>query len=102
MIKWERLLKQIPSSVQVASKDTFEIVWTSEFPDPKVVGEMRLHAKQIVILVELTPKEAVHTYIHELIHAVSDTYGAGLTEAQVGILEKALYFVLKPNNVFKE
>jgi uncharacterized protein YpuA (DUF1002 family) len=72
------------------------------FVDESVLGETRFDPKQIVIKDGQAPKDKVHTYIHELLHAISEEYEVNLTENQVRALERALYYVLKSDNVFRK
>lgn len=72
------------------------------FVDENVLGETRFDVKQIAIKDDQPPKEKVHTYLHELLHAISDEYEVGLTETQVRALEKAIYYILKGDNVFRK
>lgn len=101
-IKWKALHKRIPISVQVSSRRSFEIVWVEGFPDTLVLGETRFNPDQIAIKTNEPIRETVKTYLHELLHAIDDEYGVGLTEAQVIKLEASLTAVLKPFNIFKE
>lgn len=100
-VNWISLLKRIPHIVTF-KKAKYEILWVDKFPDNKTMGETRYDPKQIVIARHPSEKELVHTYIHEVIHAVDNEFEVGLTETQVRKLEKALYWVLKPGNLFKE
>lgn len=100
-MQWKKLVKLIPSKVQIKQKTDYEIVWTEEHVSEENLGETRFDPKQIVISKDQCDKEKVHTYWHEVLHAISHEYGADLTETQVLKLEKALYYLLKPNNLFK-
>lgn len=102
MVDWGKLFKRIPVSLQLTRGVKYEITWTRPDPSLDHIGRTNPGTKQIVVSLDLKPKLAVHTYIHEVLHAVSVEYGANLTEKQVLALEKALYFVLKPGNLFKE
>lgn len=93
-IQWKKLRNKIPQSV-VVNKRTYEILWTEGFSDPKVVGEKRVDPCQIVIKTGETDKETVHTFIHELFHAIADEYRAGVTEGQVQKLEKGTSDLIK-------
>ena len=102
MVNWKDLIKRLPAKVQVARNRHMEILWTHTVSgDGDTLGEMRPDKNQIVLKTDETAKETIHTYIHELLHAVSDQYDAGLTEKQVRSLEKAIYYMLKPGNIFK-
>lgn len=101
-MRWIDWLKKIPSAVQLSRKGKYEVVWTDTIKnDTDVLGETRFDPKQIVLKNDQSPKETVHTYIHEVLHAVSAEYDVNLTEAQVRKLEKALYYVIKKGNIFK-
>lgn len=102
MTRWIKWVKKIPSTVQLSRKGKYEVVWTDTIKDDTdVLGETRFDPKQIVIKNGQSPKETVHTYVHEILHAVSAEYDVNLTEAQVRKLEKALYYILKDGNIFK-
>lgn len=101
MIKWKSLLKNIPISVKVSPKRSFEVVWVEGFQDASVLGETRFNPDQIALKTNESTTETVKTYLHELLHAVDDEYGVGLTEKQVRTLENCLAQILKPGNVFK-
>lgn len=102
MINWKYYFKRIPVNVQVSKNVKYDILWTKPDPSLDHVGRTHLDSRHIVVSTELGPRMAVHTYIHEFLHAASEEYEVGLTEKQVLALEKALYFVLKPGNLFKE
>jgi hypothetical protein len=102
VVNWKKLTKLIPHRVQVTRKSFYEICYVDSFVDENVLGETRFDRKQIVIKDGQHPKEKVHTYIHELLHAISAEYDVNLTETQVRALERALYYVLKSDNVFRK
>lgn len=102
MVSWKTLAKRIPSKVQVHRKKFYEVVWFKEKDDGETVGLMDVSKKQIMVQLGQTSRETVLTYLHELIHAISDERQLGLTESQVQGLEGALYYVLKKDNVFTE
>lgn len=102
MIIWKKLVKLIPHFVTIKRKVIYEVMWTEDFLRRDHVGETRFDTRQIVIKTNQTPKETVHTYIHEVLHAVSHEYDAALTETQVLALEKALTMALIKDNIFKE
>jgi len=102
VINWKALTKLIPHRVQITRKSFYEICYVDSFVDENVLGETRFDRKQIVIKDDQHPKEKVHTYIHELLHAISAEYEVNLTENQVRALERALYYVLKSDNVFRK
>jgi len=102
VINWRALTKRIPSRVQVSRKSFYEICYVDAFVDKDVLGETRFDRKQIVLKDDQPHKEKVHTYLHELLHAVSEEYEVNLTETQVRALEKAIYYMLKSDNVFRK
>jgi len=102
VINWKALTKRIPHRVQVSRKSYYEICYVDTFVDESVLGETRFDVKQIVLKDNQPHKEKVHTYLHELLHAISEEYEIGLTETQVRLLEKAVYYTMKPDNVFKK
>jgi IMP dehydrogenase/GMP reductase len=102
MVDWKKLTRGIPHRVQVARNAFYEVLYVDAFVQEDVLGETRFDRKQIVIKDKQHPKEKVHTYIHELLHAISEEYEVNLTEAQVRALEKALYYVMKSDNVFRK
>jgi len=101
-ISWKKYRKSIPHKFKVSSKRSFEIVFISEFSDPLVLGETRFDPPQIVIRSNLTDKETVMTFWHEMLHAISDEHSIALTEQQVVKLEKSLPSLIKLLNEFKK
>lgn len=101
-INWSKIYSKIPSSV-IIGKNTYNVLWIDNFPkDSQQLGESSFHPdKQIVINLNQSHKEAVHTYWHELLHVMSYEYDADLTEGQVKKLEKSLPFLLKKDNIFR-
>ncbi len=102
MVNWKKLAKLIPINVTFGRNAMYEIAWIEEFKDLKTLGETRFEPNQIVIKTKQTPRMTVITYLHECLHAISNECGANLTEPQILALEKAIYYVLKSNNVFKD
>ena len=100
MVNWKKIRKMIPIRVQLSPKVYYEIVWVDDFVDGETLGEMVTEIKQIRIKTNQSPKMTVVTYLHEFLHAVCNEYNVNLTETQILALEKAFYYVLKPNNLF--
>jgi len=100
MISWKRLRKAIPPKLQLNKKSSYEVLWDMDKNSP-TLGLLRIEEKQIVLNHTQDDKEAVHTYFHEVLHALSVEYDVDLTEKQVRALEKGLYWLIKPNNLFK-
>lgn len=101
MVNWKKLASKINSRVQITKNIFYEVVWTDEFKTD-LYGEMRPDFRQIVIKKELSKKDSVITYLHEIAHAASNEYEMNLTENQILKMEKFLYFLLKKGNVFKD
>jgi hypothetical protein len=102
-VNWKKLKSQIPPRVRIGKRDV-EIVWISDFKNDAQVGEARFEHDvpfQIVLRLDETDKETVHTYLHEIAHAISGEEEMGLTEGQVEKFENSLKYLLKPGNVFK-
>ena len=100
-VNWTTLRRRIPNRVQLKPKVFYEIVWVSKDDKAPNVGETRPDNRQIVLELGHSDRETVHTYLHELAHAVSCEYELGLTESQVLTMEKSIYYLLKPENLFK-
>lgn len=102
MVNWKKYYKNIPSSVKIG-KSLYEVLWTDEFKDKHQLGESRFgELKQIVINKNQPVKEAVHTYWHEVIHAISVEYDVNMTEKQVLSFEKSLKNIVDAGNLFKK
>lgn len=97
-IKWSYLKSLIPTHVKFKNNE-YEICWVDDFKDGKTYGETRFDTHQILLKTNESDKETFHTYIHELLHAVSEEYKIGLTEGQVRKLEKSLQDWLKHGNI---
>ena len=104
-VDWKHKASLIPSKIQIGPKTFYDIVWQKEIVDTKgnqLCGLADLNNKIITIKLDMSPRLTVETYIHEIIHSVSDQYELGLTENQVLSMEKALAYILKDNNIFKK
>lgn len=101
MVDWKSLKNRIPIRVQLNKNTYYEIVYTDDFVDGRTIGEMRPAHKQIAIKLGQSPKMTVVTYLHEVLHAVSEEAEANLTENQILALEQVFYYILKSGNVFK-
>lgn len=103
MINWLKYYNKIPSRIKIGTA-SYNVLWVDEFPkDKRQLGETSfIGEKQIVIKLGQSHKEAVHTYWHEILHAISEEFDAGLSEKQVQRLEKSLSSILKNGNLFKE
>lgn len=97
MISWKRLRKNIPSSVKV-KKATYEVLWSQEHVSGQNYGETRFDPKQLIIYDDGNDKETVHTFVHELLHAISHEYEINLTEQQVQKLEDSLPVLIQTIN----
>lgn len=97
---YRRLVKSIPSVVQVSKDKYYEVVYIKEFLEDHV-GETRFESNQIAIQMGHGPTLTIEIYLHELLHAISDAHDVGLSEKQIMALEGVFYYLLKPENVFK-
>jgi len=89
-MRWLGFLKRIPHKVQVTSKVFYEILYTPEIVGKEdCLGVTYLQQKQIMLMSKQSPKNMVHTYIHEVVHAFSEEYSVDLTERQVRAVEKS-------------
>lgn len=93
---WDKILKNIPSRVQVGNKRWFEVVWIDEFKDPTIHGETRFNPDQIVLAKKWGTREKVYTFFHEYIHAVDSVEAENpLSEKQVAKHERKLLYYMK-------
>jgi hypothetical protein len=87
----------IPNSIRITAKVSYEIVYVDSFKDETILGEMRPDMRQIVLKNGQSNTELTKTFIHECLHAIADENGVVLTESQVGSLEHAVYRFLRLN-----
>jgi len=73
--------------------------WISfcEIDEPATWGLCDYNDKKISIRHDLSAKNLLKTFIHELLHALSDEHHVKLTESQVLRLEQAIYLFLRKN-----
>lgn len=100
-IDWKSLYSKIPTKFKMGSK-TFKVNWVDKFDDGPHVGLSDHNNKAIYIKNGQTKKEAVHTYIHEILHITSDEFDIKLSEKQVQGLEKTLIYWITNGNIFKD
>src|SRR5258706_8562355 len=100
MNSWKKVVSRIPSNIQIG-KSNYEILWSRSYISGKNAGETRFdNQKQILISTNQSKKEIAHTYFHEVLHAMSNEYGANLSEKQVLALEKGIEVFLRRDNLF--
>ena len=99
-IKWKTLEQAIPSKVRVKAKTPHIHIGYKALGEKNRLGEYWPTEKIIWIEPMQKSKDVVCTYLHELIHCISDEYDIRLTEKQVLKLEEALPFILKKGNIF--
>lgn len=88
---------KIPNSIRITHKKRYEVVWIDSFSDPKIVGETRFNPPQIVI--KKDHGDEFMTFVHELLHAISNEYDLNLTENQVMGMELAIKRIAKLNKL---
>jgi hypothetical protein len=99
-MKWSNYYKRIPNVVKIGNEN-YHIYWVDGFPNRNLLGETKFSThRSITINLNQSIKETVHTYWHEVLHAISEEFEANLTEKQVLALEKSLRFILKRGNLF--
>lgn len=104
-VNYKKLVKQIPSKVQIAPRVYYDIVWQKEIVDTKgnhLYGLSDLTNKVITIKMDLPAKLTIEIYFHELYHCFSEELELGLTETQVLKMEHAAPYILKKGNVFND
>lgn len=92
---WNKLVKNIPTRVQVAAKVHYEVLLIKDFHGEDTYGEARYDQRQIVLKSDMGPKITTEVYLHELFHALSNEHNIGLTEEQVLNFEKAFPYIIK-------
>lgn len=99
---YKKLAASIPRTVQIGSKEIVTVGFASPVStDEHLDGCWWPEENLIWIDQHIGDKDKVITYLHELLHAISDTHDVRLTEKQILALEKSLHYVLKPGNIFK-
>jgi hypothetical protein len=95
---WKKLRKNIPNRVRTKSRAHYEVLWSDEFhfdekTGKKTYGTTRFDPNLITLNINQGDKETIHTYWHEMIHAISVDYDVNLTETQVENFEKAYLYI---------
>lgn len=92
---------KIPKKLNICGFEyTIEI---REIDDANLYGQHCLTKLRILIANDVKSKQKQeHTLLHEILHAIDVAVGTNLTEEKVGALSRALYQVLKENNLLKE
>lgn len=93
-----RKYPEIPSSIKINAKKIYEVLHIDEFAHGDYLGECRFEPAQIVIKKGQSPKEEFSTFLHEVIHMISEEAKVPLTEKQVLRLEKFVLKLLIVNN----
>lgn len=101
MVNWRKLTTFIPNKIQVSKNHHYNIYWEKPDKSQDYVGQTFYNKSYITLVESTNHKELIKTYLHEVAHAISGEYDLNLTENQIKKLESALYYVLKPDNIFK-
>lgn len=104
-VNWKKLVKRIPSRVQIKPKIWYNIVWSKDLMDTKgneLYGLTDFTNRVITIRMDLPPRLTVETFLHECVHMASFEYDLNLTETQVLAMEHSLPYFLKKGNIFNE
>jgi hypothetical protein len=82
-------------SLRILGK-TFEILWVDEVAED-AIGMCETHRQRIAMMNGLPLDTERDTLLHEVIHAIDETMGTGLTEQQVVALASGLLAVFNDN-----
>lgn len=99
-INWKKLVKQIPGKVQITPKVSYDVVWQKEIVDTQgkfLYGLTDISNKVITIRMDMSAKDTMNTFFHELTHAVDEEFKIGLTENQTLDMENFLPVLIKLN-----
>lgn len=66
------------------------------------IGQVDHDALIISVEAGLRSEKAEECFLHEVLHAVDEFMGVGLTESQVSQLSNGLYMVLRENELLKD
>jgi hypothetical protein len=93
---------KIPSTVKIGAQE-FEVVWTDSV-DGDQLGLTKSHLNRLEIARNVDGEKIpegslVDTFMHEVLHAISTTYGLELRERQVAGLAGGLLQVIRDNRL---
>jgi hypothetical protein len=94
---------RIPSKVRIGAQ-AFDVVFTDNCDDAQNLGVTKAHLNRMEIARkadgERIPEGSLtDTFMHEIIHAISITYGLGLKERQVAGLAGGMLAVIRNNGL---
>lgn len=92
------LKSNIPSKIKTKSRTSFDILWQDYIKSSTGIdldGLTEFDPNRIILETKLSDKDIVHSFFHEFLHAMSDSYDASLTETQVENLEKGFPYFRK-------
>lgn len=92
---------KLPHKIRITSKVSYEILHVDAFDDPEQLGECRFDTKQILINKNQSDTETIKTFIHEVLHALSEESGAAIPHGSIYKLESAILKMLKLNKWIK-
>jgi Zn-dependent peptidase ImmA (M78 family) len=102
---WKKYRTNIPNKVKISSRAYYEVFHTKDFhfdkENEKTFGITRFDPKQIVLNDNQGNKEHIHTFLHEVLHAISHEYNVNLTENQIQKLEKAMPYFMDLISILK-
>ena len=89
--------RNIPHSIEIKRKVTYQVAWVDAFPDPRIMGLCCPDSKTIFIKRGMSKKNTWLTFVHEVEHAKEFEYGYHLGERIVKLLEKSTLALWKLN-----
>lgn len=92
--------KSVISKIRISPRINYEVVYSTDL-GPDILGECRFDKKQIVIKIEQSDEELKKTLIHEIMHAICDTYKIDISHSAIYKLEKAVLNLIKLNKWLK-
>jgi Zn-dependent peptidase ImmA (M78 family) len=96
MTNWKKMRENIPNKIKTKYKIVFDVLWQDNLVDGSgkpLHGITRFNPNQIILDNMQSDREAVLTFYHEYIHAISDSYEIEMTETQVAKIEKSFLYM---------
>lgn len=88
---------KIPHKVKIKPGVFYEVVWVDKFDDPDQLGYCTADKRLIYIKKDLSEKESMTIFLHELLHALEFEYGLKIPHKLIYSLQDPLWFVFNAN-----
>lgn len=92
--------EMLPRKVRITAKISYSVLFVDKLENDDL-GSCDKNSRQILILLGMSKKETLATFIHELIHAIEFEYNIAIPHLAVHQMDLAIEAILRLNKWVK-